>query len=298
MKASQSVPQIFDRALLAQRLRRARTSGPATFLLDRVTEDLLDRLAATMRPFPRVADLATPEPALAAALAATDVSRSVTRLAMLEDAGSPVCNTVVGDLENLPFVPESFELAVSALALQWVNDLPGALIQIRRMLAPDGLFLGCMIGGQSLQELRSAFAEAEADIRGGVSPRVAPFADLRDLGALLQRTGFALPVTDSDTVTVRYDSMFGLMADLRAMGATNILTQRSRQFLRRDVLMRAAEIYAHRFADADGRLRATFEILWQSGWAPHESQQKPLKPGSAQVRLSDVLPVRNYDRKE
>jgi SAM-dependent methyltransferase len=298
MANNSGVPSIFDKSALRERLRRAHRRGLATFLLDRVTEDLLDRLAATMRPFPRVADLATPAPALARALAASDASRSITRLAPVEDHGSPGYKAVAGDLENLPFAPESFDLAVSALALQWVNDLPGALIQIRRMLAPDGLFLACMIGGQSLQELRAAFAEAEADIRGGVSPRVAPFADLRDLGSLLQRAGFALPVTDSDTVTVRYDSMFGLMTDLRAMGATNILTQRSRQFLRRDVLMRAAEIYTGRFADADGRIRATFEILWLSGWAPHESQQKPLKPGSAQVRLSDVLPVKNYGEKE
>ena len=168
------------------------------------------------------------------------------------------------------------------LSLQFVNDLPGTLVQIRRALKPDGLFLAALLGGETLTELRQAFAAAESEIEGGVSPRVAPFADLRDLGALLQRAGFALPVTDVDRITVRYDSAFALMHDLRRMGATNALIDRRRTPLRRATLMRMAEIYAERFADADGRLRATFEIVWLSGWAPHPSQQQPLKPGSAQ----------------
>ena len=175
---------------------------------------------------------------------------------------------------------------VSALALQFVNDLPGTLIQIRRALKPDGLFLAALIGGDSLTELRQAFAEAEAEVEGGVSPRVAPFADLRDLGALLQRAGFALPVTDVDRVTVRYASPLALMHDLRRMGATNALVERRRVPLRRATLAPDdRNLCRARFADADGRVRATFEIVWLSGWAPHESQQQPLAPGSAKTRL-------------
>jgi SAM-dependent methyltransferase len=178
------------------------------------------------------------------------------------------------------------------LALQFVNDLPGTLIQIRRALKPDGLLLMALLGGDSLSELREAFAQAESEIEGGLSPRVAPFADLRDLGGLLQRAGFALPVADSDRLTVRYDSAFALMRDLRAMGATNVLSERRRVPLKRATLLRMAQIYGERFADPDGRLRATFEIAWLSGWAPHESQQKPLKPGSAAQRLADALGTR------
>ena len=196
---------------------------------------------------------------------------------------------MAADEEALPFRDASLDLVVSALALQFVNDLPGTLIQIRRALKPDGLFLAALLGGDSLIELREAFALAESEIEGGVSPRVAPFADLRDLGALLQRAGFALPVTDIDRVTVRYASPFAVMQDLRRMGAGNILAERRKTPLRRATLRRITEIYAERFADTDGRIRATFEIVWLSGWAPHESQQQPLKPGSARTRLADAL---------
>jgi SAM-dependent methyltransferase len=181
---------------------------------------------------------------------------------------------------------------VSALALQFVNDLPGTLVQIRRALKPDGLFLAALIGGETLTELRQAFAAAESEIEGGASPRVAPFADLRELGALLQRAGLALPVTDVDRLTVRYDSAFDLMRDLRRMGGTNALNARRRTPLKRATLTRMAEIYAQRFADADGRVRATFEIVWLSGWAPHPNQQQPLRPGAAQARLADALGTR------
>ena len=160
---------------------------------------------------------------------------------------------------------------------------------MRRALKPDGLLLAALVGGDSLSELREAFAQAESEIEGGISPRVSPFADLRELGALLQRAGFALPVVDSDKLTVRYASVFDLMRDLRRMGATNVLNERHRTPLKRATLQRLAEIYAERFADADGRVRATFEIAWLSGWAPHESQQKPLRPGSAKARLADAL---------
>ena len=195
----------------------------------------------------------------------------------------------IGDPEALPLAPARFDLAVSLLALHAVNDLPGTLVQLRRCLKPDGLFLGCFLGGCSLIELRQAFGEAESEVEGGISPRVAPFADLRDVGGLLQRAGFALPVTDTDLVTVRYPDPFALMRDLRAMGMTNVLTERRRTPLRRATLMRAAALYAERFSDPDGRVRASFELVWVSGWAPHESQQVPLKPGSAGARLADAL---------
>ena len=271
------------------RQRRARSRGPETFLLDRVAAELGERLGAVLRRFERAVDLATSTDALRRALAAT--SQVETIIAAAPDAVSldPTFLRVAADEEALPFADQSLDLVVSALALQFVNDLPGTLIQIRRALKGDGLFLAALLGGDTLTELRQAFAEAEAEVEGGVSPRVAPFADVREMGALLQRAGFALPVTDVDRLTVRYASPFALMSELRHMGATNVLVERRRAPLRRTTLRRMAEIYAQRFADHDGRIRATFEIIWLSGWAPHESQQKPLRPGSAQTRLAAAL---------
>jgi SAM-dependent methyltransferase len=271
----QTPPALFDRALLHARQRRAQAQGGVTFLLDRVAEDMSDRLAAVMREFHAPADLWTPGEGL-------DGLR--TRLPSIERIALDAAGA-----EKLPFAPESLDLVVSALALQFVNDLPGVLAQIRRALRPDGLLLAAMIGGDSLTELRQAFAAAEAECEGGVSPRVAPFADLRDIGALLQRAGFALPVTDVDRVVVRYGNAFTLMQDLRRMGAANVLIERRRTPSRRATLLRMAEIYAERFADADGRIRATFDIIWLSGWAPHASQQQPLKPGSAKASLAEAV---------
>ncbi len=279
-------PLVFDRALLRRRRERARALGPETFLIDRVAADLADRLGAVLRQFDVAVDLGTPGDAVRDALAG---NAAIGRLI----AASPLPDgDLVADEEALPFREGSLDLVVSALALQFVNDLPGALIQIRRALKPDGLFLAALLGGDTLTELRQSFAEAEAEIEGGVSPRVAPFADVREMGALLQRAGFALPVTDVERLTVRYSSPLILMGELRRMGATNVLTERRRTPLRRATLKRTAEIYARRFADPDGKVRATFEIVWLSGWAPHESQQKPLRPGSAQARLADVLGTR------
>lgn len=280
-----SHPVIFDRALLRARRARALRLGAETFLIDRVAEDLSARLAAVLRTFDMAADIGTPTDAVRCALAGR--AKTIVAVDVIAHGGKPL--TVAADEEALPFRDGSLDLVISALALQFVNDLPGTLIQIRRALKPDGLFLAAIIGGDSLSELRSAFAQAESEVEGGISPRVAPFADLRDLGALLQRAGFALPVTDIDRVTVRYSSPLALMHDLRRMGATNVLTERRRKPLRRATLRRLFEIYAERFADPDGRIRSTFEIVWLSGWAPHESQQQPLKPGSAKTRLADAL---------
>jgi SAM-dependent methyltransferase len=284
-------PMIFDRALLRRRRRRAAALGPATFLLDRVADDLAERLVTVLRRFELAVDLGTPGDAVRTALARLESVGKIVAADVMPDAtrGEIV---VAADEEALPFGDATLDLVVSALALQFVNDLPGVLVQIRRALKPDGLLLAALLGGETLTELRQSFAEAESDIEGGVSPHVAPFADLRDLGALLQRAGFALPVTDVDRVTVRYDSAFGLMHDLRRMGATNALLARRRTPLKRATLQRMAEIYSQRFADDDGRVRATFEIVWLSGWAPHPDQQQPLKPGSAKARLADALGTR------
>jgi len=270
-----AAPILFDRALLRTRQDRARRLGPAGFLLDRVTEDMDERLHAVLRNFSDVAEIWTPGESLRKA--SRDRFKSVMQIGV--DAGS----------ETLPLQPESLDLVVSALALQFVNDLPGVLTQIRRTLRPDGLLLAAMIGGDTLIELRQSFAAAEAECEGGVSPRVAPFADLRDIGALLQRAGFALPVTDVDRIVVRYDNAFALMQDLRRMGATNILVERRRIPTRRATLLRMAQIYGERFADPDGRIRATFDVIWLSGWAPHQSQQQPLKPGSAKASLAEAV---------
>ena len=285
-------PTLFDRRLLRTRQRRARALGPATFLVDRVAEELAERASAVLRRFERAVDLGTPTDAVAQALITS--GKVATIITAAPDAAWRAVPPlrVAADEEALPFADGSLDLVVSALALQLVNDLPGALIQIRRALKADGLLLAALIGGESLSELREAFAQAESEIEGGISPRLAPFADLREFGALLQRAGFALPVVDSDRLTVRYQSVLALMHDLRRMGATNVLSERRRAPLKRATLARMAKIYAQRFADADGRLRASFEIVWLSGWAPHESQQKPLKPGSAIRRLADALGTR------
>jgi SAM-dependent methyltransferase len=289
-------PLIFDRPLLRARRRRAAALPPATFLLDRVADDLADRLAAVLRRFALALDLGTPGDTVRAALARLGSVDKVVAAGVMPPGEALA--SVTADEEALPFRDAAFDLVVSGLALQFVNDLPGTFVQIRRALKPDGLFLAALIGGETLTELRLSFAAAESEIDGGVSPRVAPFADLRDLGALLQRAGFALPVTDTDRVTVRYDSVFALMHDLRRMGATNVLIDRRRTPLRRATLMRMAEIYAERFGDDDGRLPATFEIVWLSGWAPHPSQQQPLKPGSAKTRLADALGTREISTGE
>ncbi len=295
-------PLIFDRALVRARRKRAALLGPATFLLDRVAEDLAERLTAVLRRFELAADIGTPGEAVRAALTRLGSVDTIVAADAVLEARAPdigkIANLVAADEEALPFRDASLDLAVSALALQFVNDLPGALIQIRRALKPDGLFLAALVGGDTLTELRQAFAAAESDVEGGASPRVAPFADVRALGDLLQRAGFALPVTDSDRYTLRYESAFALMAELRRMGATNALVARRRTPLRRATLLRMAEIYRERFADSDGRVRATFEIVWLSGWAPHPDQQRPLKPGSAQARLADVLGVREISAGE
>jgi SAM-dependent methyltransferase len=277
-------PLIFDRALIRTRARRPRDEAAAAFLIERVADDLAERLGTVLRTFAVAVDLGTPTDAVRKRLAGNDKVGAVIAAGV---AGRGL--SVVADEEFLPFGHATLDLVVSALALQAVNDLPGALIQIRRALKPDGLFLAALLGGETLMELRESFFAAEAEIEGGASPRVIPFVDVREAGTLLQRAGFALPVVDVDRITVRYSSPFGLLRDLRSMGAANPLHDRRRLPLRRATLARMAEIYAEKYSDADGRLRATVDVVWLSGWAPHENQQKPLAPGSARTRLADAL---------
>lgn len=271
---------------MRQRKRRARAGfQEAAFLHQRVAADLADRLEAIPRPFARALALG------GGGLFSAELQRRpelASRIAQITEA-DVASGDLVLDPEHLPFAPAVFDLIVSPLALHWVNDLPGALIQLRLALKPDGLLLASLFGGDTLSELRLSLIEAESELTGGAGPRVAPFADLHDIAGLLQRAGFALPAADRDIITVRYGEPMRLLADLRAMGETAALRERSPRPLSRRILAHAFDIYRQRFSDSDGRIRATFEILTATGWAPHESQQQPLKPGSAKTGLADAL---------
>jgi SAM-dependent methyltransferase len=294
-------PRLFDRVLHRARLARAAPRFEP-FLKTRAAVDLVQRLEAINRRFARAADLGARTGGFAEALAGSEAADRVGWLvqadlseAMLSQCAGP---RIVADEALLPLADESLDLAVSALSLHWVDDLVGALIQIRRALKPDGLFLGALFGGATLTELRQCLTAAEAEIAGGAGPRVSPFLDAYDGAALLQRAGFALPVADVDTLAVRYDHPLKLLADLRAMGETNVLLERPGRPLTRRVLARACELYAERFADGDGRISATFEIITLTGWAPHPDQQQPLRPGSAKMRLADALHAREQSAGE
>lgn len=296
-----SPPILFDRALHRRRLDRAAPRfAQADFLKARAAGDIVERLEAIMRSFPVAVDLGARRGAFARALSGSPARERVgclieTDLSRAMLAGRP---GVVVDEERLPFADASLDLVVSTLALHWTNDLPGALVQIRRALRPDGLFIGAFLGGSTLTELRQSLLQAEAEVSGGAAMRVSPFADVLDGAALMQRAGFALPVADTDRVVVRYDNALGLIRDLKAMGETNVLADRDRRPLSRAVLVRAVEVYAERFAQADGRIAATFDVLTLTGWAPHPDQQQPLRPGSAKMRLADALNVRENRLKD
>lgn len=295
-KSPASTP--FDRARIRRRRERAAGDPPSadrSFLARRAAEEVAQRLAVVSRTFPLAADLSGGDGTAAAVLAAAPNVERVVRADSLVAGpaapGAPPPDLVV-DEEALSFADGALDLATSLLALHVVNDLPGALLQVRRALKPDGLFLAAVPAGETLRELRQSLILAETELSGGARSRVAPFAPLPALAGLLQRAGFAMPVADLDRVTVRYPDMFALLADLRAMGATGPLADRDPRVSRRALFARAAAIYAARFADADGRLPATFDIAHLSGWAPHESQPKPARPGSATVRLADALGTR------
>ncbi|OHV82317.1 methyltransferase domain-containing protein [Rhizobium sp. LCM 4573] len=282
---------IFDQHLAARRRERAylQNGNGAGFLLEIAARELAERLAVVERSFETAVELHGGTGAAARQSLATGKIGSINRIETSGIFAAPGEDVREAGLDDVPLAPESVNLVLSPLALHLTNDTPGTLIRIRRALKPDGLFLAAIPGAGTLSELRDVLLAAEAELTGGASPRVIPFADVRDVGGLLQRAGFALPVVDAETYTVRYDSLFPLMRDLRAMGMTNPLAGRSRTPVTRRFFLRAAELYAERYADPDGRVRATFSIIYASGWAPHESQQKPLKPGSAKARLADAL---------
>jgi NADH dehydrogenase [ubiquinone] 1 alpha subcomplex assembly factor 5 len=282
---------VFDRtALRLRRARAARQWSGRAFLKQEIATRLVERLDDVRRRFELALDIGCHGDEIATALGARDAVGRLIRadlgLSFARRAAGPA---VVADEEALPFAPASFDLVLSAMTLHWVNDLPGTLIQISRCLRPDGLFLGAMLGGGTLWQLRQALGAAESEVEGGLSPRISPFADLGDAAGLLQRAGFALPVADSESIDVEYDNALALMRDLSAMGEGNLVAERRRGFSRRTTLLRAAEIYAERFAQPNGRIAATFEVLFLHGWAPHASQPKALRPGSAAHRLSEAL---------
>jgi len=282
---------VFDRRIV--RLHRDRVAGGLAendFLLREVGERLADRLDDVKRRFPLALDLGCHTGELGRLLGGRGGVESLVHCDL-----SPAMATratglrLAADEEALPFGEGTFDLVTSLLSLHWVNDLPGALTQIRLALKPDGLFLAAMLGGETLKELRQALAEAEIAVEGGLSPRVSPFAGVRDAGGLLQRAGFALPVVDTETLTVVYSDPLKLIADLRAMGEANAIIERRRGLTRRATLLEAAERYRKAFADAEGRVPATFQVIYLTGWSPHDSQPKPLRPGSAKASLADAL---------
>lgn len=280
---------LFDRPQLARRRARAlaHPKPGADFLIELAASDLADRLAAVARRFPRALVYGDPTDRLRAAIAAGGQVDAIFEADVL--AATPGRTRLLVDEAALPFDDGSFDLVVSCLSLQWIDDLPAALAGLRRILKPDGLLLATLVGGDSLVELRRSLIAAESELFGGAGPRVMPMVEIRDLGTLMQQAGFALPVVDQDRLTLRYDSALALMGDLAAMGATNALAERRRTMTPRGLFMRAAEIYARDFADADGRIRATMTLLSVSGWAPGPGQPKPARPGSATVRLADAL---------
>ncbi len=293
-------PRLFDRTLHRRRLdRAARAFGAADFLKVRAAADLVERLEAIMRNFPVAVDLGARTGVFSRLLAQSDAAAKVgllieTDLSARMLAARPGAR-LQADEERLPFASASLDLVVSSLALHWANDLPGAMIQIRRALKPDGLFLGAILGGDSFTELRQSLMAAEAELTNGAGLRVAPLAEAYDAAGLLQRAGFALPVADVDRVVVRYAHPLRLIADLRAMGETAAMLEPARP-LSRAVIARACQIYQDRFSGPDGKVSATFDILTLTGWAPHESQQKPLPRGSGTVRLEDALQAVKRER--
>jgi SAM-dependent methyltransferase len=283
-----SAPVVFDRgAVRRHRERAAERFAANDFLFREIGDRLIERLDDVNRRFARVLDVGCRIGLLRAALGRRAGTERVVGMdlsaRMIACAGRPA---VIADEEQLPFADASFDLVVSNLALHWTNDLPGALVQLRRALRPDGLLLAALFGGDTLAALRAALLEAELAETGGARPRVSPVADVRDAGMLLQRAGFELPVVDADTIWVSYPDALALMRDLRAMGETNAVVERQRSLTRRGVLTRAAASYPR---EPDGRIRAGFQVIFLTGWAPHESQPKPLRPGSATRRLAEAL---------
>lgn len=257
---------IFDRDRLRQNRRRAETLKDFDFLSHWTQEQIATRLFEIKRSF-----------------------KDTVTIDNQQATVQPGNVKIITDEEFFPFAHHSLDLVISVLTLHATNDLPGTLLQIKQALKPDGFFIGALFGGETLHELRASLLNAELELKGGASPRVFPFADKQQMGALMQRAGYALPVVDSEIVTVTYDNIFKLMHDLRGMAETNIIIDRNKKYPGREFFLRAGEYYADQFSEPDGRITATFEIIFLAGWAPHASQQQPLKPGSAKARLADAL---------
>ncbi|QLF68543.1 methyltransferase domain-containing protein [Peteryoungia desertarenae] len=283
--------EIFDTALVTRNRERALrlAASGSDFLLKLAAEEMRDRLLLVERHFDKAVELFGMSGVVGDAALSTGKVGHLTRIETSAETAGTSGDIRPASFETVPLDPASVNLILSPLSLHLTNDTPGMLIQMRRALKPDGLLFAAVPSAGTLAELREVLLAAETEIYGGASPRVIPFADIRDLGALMQRAGFALPVIDEESFTVRYDDLFALMRDLRAMGMTNPLIGRRKRPVSRRFFLRAAELYAERFSDPDGRIRATFSIVFLSGWAPHESQQKPLKPGSAKMSLADAL---------
>jgi SAM-dependent methyltransferase len=285
MNETAGPPLLFDRRAISRNRHRALAQGLPDFINEAIGKEIADRLSVILRDFSTIAvHRAQPGSLLYGLKQARPASRFI-----VSDITPHADVELVIDEEALPFAPQSLDCIVWVLGLEQLNDIPGTLVQIRRALRPDGVFLAAALAGDSLTELRSTLIAAESEMTGGVSPRVAPFVDIRGWGALLQRAGFALPVADTDRLTVRYSDALALMRDLRALGLSNALLARRKTLMHPALLARVAAHYAERFSDPDGRIRATLEIAYLTGWAPHESQQQPLKPGSAKQRLADAL---------
>lgn len=282
---------LFDHNTRQHRAPRInKTLTDADFLFARVAEGIADRLEDVKRSFPRACVIADDQGCVAQALPRAKAgAEALAQVAAAGPLGAPGARISQPDEPDLS--PGEYDLIINALTLHRVNDPVGVLTQMRLALKPDGLALAALFGGRSLHELRASFAEAEAEVEGGVSPRVAPMGEIRDLGALLQRAGLALPVADVDRIPVEYESAFHLMRDLRAMGEANPMAARRKTFTRRATMLRMAEVYAHHFASDSGRVMATFEIVYLTGWSPADNQQQPLRPGAARTRLADALGV-------
>ena len=269
--------QIFDRATLkAKRTRAAQNFSDTDFLFEWAINNIRDRLDIIKRDFKSIVQLG-------------GRGGSIINDAVVCDLNDAFLPNNIADEEFILLAPQSVDMLISALDLHSVNDLPGTLLQIKNALKPDGLFIAALFGGETLHELRTSLSETEMELRGGLSPRVFPFADKQEMGALLQRAGFSLPVVDSEIVTVTYENMFKLLSDIRGMGEGNIIAARDKRYVGKEFFIKAAQHYAENFSESDGRIAASFEIIFLIGWAPHESQQQPLKPGSAQERLADAL---------
>ena len=286
------IPQIFERKQLRRnRDRCAKSFKDHNFLFKWVEQELLDRLGDIKHNFHNVLQIGARtsnnftsniiETAHIQSLSTMDITEK-----LLKNHKEP---TILGDEESLPFAQNTIDMVLSALSIHVVNDLPGCLMRINRVLKADGLFLAAMFGGETLHELRQSLTHAELEIKGGASPRIAPFADKKQMGDLLQRAGFALPVVDSDMISVTYDTMFDLLHDLRGMGESNIITARDKSYTGRNFFTEAERYYAKHFSEPDGRIHASFEIIFLIGWSPHSSQQQPLKPGSATYKLEEIL---------